>query len=148
MKKDLKNKKSGKLLFLKDTGKRKVANVIWKCICDCGNYHEVEARNFGIIKSCGCSKYTSFGHSKNRTPTYYSWEAMKTRCLNSNSKDYNHYGGRGIMICERWMVFENFLADMGERPEGKTIDRIDNNGNYEPSNCKWSTMKEQNRNKR
>lgn len=143
MKKDLKEKKSGKLLFLEDTGKRKHGGVLWKCRCDCGNYHEVEARFFNVIKSCGCSKYTSFGHSKERTPTYYSWEAMKTRCLNEKSKDYSRYGGRGIMVCERWMVFENFLADMGIRPEGKTLDRIDGNGHYEPDNCKWSTYLEQ-----
>ena len=68
---------------------------------------------------------------------------MKTRCLNPNNKRFKDYGGRGIMICERWMVFENFLADMGERPEGKTLDRINNDGHYEPSNCKWSTSKEQ-----
>jgi hypothetical protein len=87
------------------------------------------------------------GHRKLRTPTYRSWQAMKERCFNEKSIGYKRYGGKGITVCERWKnSFENFLADMGERPEGKTIDRIDHTGNYEPSNCKWSTRKEQARN--
>lgn len=89
------------------------------------------------------------GHSSingKRSPTYGSWFNMKQRCLNINNPAFNRYGGRGIMICERWMVFENFLADMGERPKGKTLDRIDNDGNYEPSNCRWTTSKIQARN--
>ncbi len=81
-------------------------------------------------------KHGNTKHGLEGTPTYNSWRSMKQRCLNSNSPDYNHYGGRGIMICERWMVFENFLADMGERPKGMTLDREDNDGHYKPSNCK------------
>jgi len=83
-----------------------------------------------------------------RTRTYRSWSQMKERCLNVNSNKFPHYGGRGITICERWMKFSNFHADMGERPEGMSIDRIDNDGNYEPENCKWSTSSQQNRNRR
>ena len=83
----------------------------------------------------------------NRTRTYECWSAMKQRCLNPRAVEYANYGGRGIRICERWVVFVNFLADMGERPEGLQIDRIDNNGGYEPSNCRWTTSKENQRNR-
>jgi len=91
------------------------------------------------------------GHkSKNgrASPTYNSWRMMKTRCQNSNFPYYKDYGGRGIKVCERWMNFENFLTDMGERPENTTLDRINNDGNYEPGNCRWATRKEQRRNQR
>ena len=88
--------------------------------------------------------------SKNgrRSPTYQSWQAMKQRSLNPNCPAYKDYGGRGIKVCERWMDFANFLTDMGERPKGKTLDRINNDGDYEPGNCRWSTPKEQNQNQR
>ena len=87
-------------------------------------------------------------HGFARTPTYVTWGQMKQRCSNPKAAKYNIYGGRGIIVCERWFQFENFLADMGERPKGTTLDRIDSNRNYEPGNCRWATIMEQRQNQR
>jgi hypothetical protein len=83
-----------------------------------------------------------------QTPTFRTWTALRKRCLDPRSDQYPDYGGRGIRVCHRWLTFENFLADMGERPAGTTIDRIDHEGHYEPANCRWATAKVQGRNKR
>lgn len=88
------------------------------------------------------------GNDKKRSPTYYSWQGMISRCKRPSHMCYDNYGGRGITICDRWKEFKNFLEDMGVRPKGKTLDRIEVNGNYEPSNCKWSTRKQQQNNRR
>lgn len=83
---------------------------------------------------------------KHYTPTYQSWQAMKQRCLQPKHAHYMNYGGKGIVICPRWMTYANFLEDMGERPEGTSLDRFDSSKNYEPGNCRWATRTEQNRN--
>lgn len=133
----------------------------WHCKCDCGTVKTVKKcallrREPKGLKSCGCLQREAaakIGREKNRkhgmkgTATYRSWLSMRNRCQNPGNVAFHKYGGRGVSVCERWNVFENFLSDVGERPIGKTLDRIDNNGNYEPSNCKWSSPSEQSSNR-
>jgi hypothetical protein len=90
----------------------------------------------------------AFKHGMIHTRTYKAWLSMKKRCLNKNTNDYKYYGGRGIKVCARWMKFENFYADMGDAPKGLTIERQNNNGNYELGNCQWATRSEQSKNRR
>lgn len=130
--------------------------VAWICKCDCGEEKVVISTNLtrGLTKSCGCiriEKQIKHGHNtKERVSSEYnSWHSMKQRCENPNDDRFQDYGGRGIKVCDRWRFFDNFLADMGEKPSpSHSIDRIDVNGDYEPSNCKWATPKEQQRNTR
>lgn len=96
----------------------------------------------------GTVRKSNIIHGMKGTPTYMSWMSMKSRCNNPNNVSYKNYGGRGITVCKRWYNFKNFYEDMGQKPNGLSLDRIDNDGNYEPSNCKWSTWVEQNNNKR
>lgn len=133
----------------------------WNCICSCGKTKLCSKSHLttSYVKSCGCLKSETTANKNykhgcavrgSKTTEYHSWEALKQRCLNLNNPDYYNYGGRGIIICDRWLEsFENFLTDMGLKPSPKhSIDRIDSNGDYEPNNCKWSTALEQGRNTR
>jgi len=137
--------------------------AFWLCECECGNKTIVvgtQLRN-GHTRSCGClqreaAAKTAPGNSKSKkhgmykTKEYHCWLNLKTRCYRESYRDYQHYGGRGISVCDRWLKnFENFYTDMGPRPSDKhSIDRINVNGNYEPSNCRWTTRSKQNANKR
>lgn len=127
----------------------------WLCKCDCGTetYCEANQLKRGHKRSCGClqidhARKIKTTHGMANTPTHNSWKSMIARCNYKGNGSYPRYGGRGISVCERWLIsFENFYADMGEKPLGKTLDRIDVNGNYELTNCRWATDEEQDNNK-
>lgn len=152
--------KFGKLTAISPNGTGKGGETMWLCECECGNQTTVSRGNLKKLttRSCGCLKFGLFKiehgrkvkHGRNDTTEHRIWRGMKQRCLNSKDHAYKHYGGRGITICQRWLDnFQNFFDDMGPRPTSKhSIDRIDNDGNYEPGNCKWSTPSEQNSNQR
>lgn len=152
---NLNGRKFGKLLVISDPFNKEIdgkSKICYNTICDCGK--ESIVINFsltkGVRKNCGCSSGNAnhiHGHSRNKLFKLYT--GMKTRCYNSKCKGFKHYGGRGIKVCDRWLEsFENFLDDMGERPEGMSLDRIDADLDYSPENCRWATNQTQARNKR
>ena len=135
---------------------------VWRCFCTCGKFVSVAETDLksGGVSSCGClppinkhsrqMKGVKVTHGMSLTPEYRSWAGIKQRCFNKNDRSYKDYGGRGITMCDRWAKsFECFYADMGRKPEPRmSIDRINNDGNYEPGNCRWATPKQQYHNRR
>jgi len=153
---DLTGQRFGRWLVKNRGGLTKNGHPKWECRCECGNIREVPGSDlrYGQSKSCGCwnkngPRKAPSRHGMSYTPEYHIWALMLQRCRNSNWPGYRYYGGRGISVCERWLDFENFYADIGPRPSPElSIDRINNNGNYEPNNCRWADAKTQNNNQR
>lgn len=138
----------GRLTVVRKNGKNKGGNILWLCLCDCGDYSTIVGYSLrrGLTKSCGClakevarNRMIKHGQSIERTKSYSSWNNMLQRCENKNNKDYKSYGGKGILVCQEWHDFNKFYDDMGACPKKHSIDRVDRTGNYEPSNCRWAT---------
>ena len=137
-------------------GRNKNREMVWRCLCDCGKLKEVASSRLrgGYTRSCGClqrdaiiARNTTHGKSKSRV--YSIWKNMIKRCYNTNHEFFADYGGRGIQVCDRWKIFINFFADMGDPPLATmALDRIEVDGDYELNNCRWATWAEQNNNKR
>jgi hypothetical protein len=153
---DIIGQRFARLFVMEDAGVDHRGKKLWLCRCDCGEVRIISSEYLrrGAVKSCGCyrkeaaKRFTT--HGKKQTAEYRSWLAMKTRCYNPNEPFWHRYGGRGIKVCDRWRTsFENFFADMGQRPSFKhTLDRWPNyDGDYEPGNCRWATRSEQSANK-
>lgn len=153
---DITGKKFGRLTAIGYRGRTselQARTSLWWFRCECGNVTLAQSNNVknGHTSSCGCfaieSAKANATHGMRHTGIYNCWVSLRARCYNPKATSYPIYGGRGIEVCERWRnSFENFYEDMGPRPTGKSIDRINVNGNYEPSNCRWATQTEQGRN--
>jgi len=153
--KELTGNRYGRLTAKNQDGRSNDGKVLWSCLCDCGKKSTVRSSDLiaGKVVSCGCLHRENiagrnFKHGKSKSKTYKVWAAMIQRCANKNNINFYNYGGRGIGVCDRWLDFSSFFADMGDAPKNLSIERNDVNGHYELGNCKWATMKEQQNNKR
>lgn len=141
----------GRVVVLGICGKDTHGRAIALCRCDCGLTPVIDLYKLriGHTRSCGCLRQElNTTHGGSYSVTYSSWRMMKKRCNDPNYPKYDSWGGRGIRVCQRWCEFKEFLEDMGHRPSGTSLDRINNDGDYEPGNCRWATRKEQNSNTR
>lgn len=148
---DLTGQTFGRLTVRCYVGTDKHQKRVWNCACSCGNLTDVTTTQLrlGKTQSCGCFKtdlHTTHGDCE--SPEYYAWRSMRNRCEDPSTKYFDKYGGRGIAVCQRWSEYQNFLDDMGRKPSKQySLERENNDGNYEPANCKWATKSEQTRNR-
>ncbi len=152
---DLSGERFGRLLVLQKNGYNKHHQLYWLCECDCGNRKNVLGcvLSRGDTNSCGCLAKESiakvnYRHGMTKTPIYGLWHSMIQRCYDKNCNVYYRYGGRGINVCNKWQTFEGFYEDMGDKPKGKSLERLDNDGDYCPENVVWADAKAQANNRR
>lgn len=152
---DLTGERFGRLLVLQRDGCNKHGQVKWYCECECGTRKHVlgTCLSRGMTQSCGCLQKESIGkvnlkHGMTKDPIYAIWHSMMQRCYDKNSHAFNRYGGRGINVCDKWQEFEGFYEDMGDKPDGFSLERCDVNGDYTPENVVWADAKTQANNRR